>query len=212
MIALKIDRRHSREFATLAFQMTAAQSFVKKLTALLLILLLFFNWYGYRLLIAYWQEVAEERLQARLDGNDYDESSLISIKIPAAHLSYANASTAFERIDGEIILGDAAFKYVKRRIINDSVELLCIRNSEVMQLRETRDEFFQKINDFFHFPHSGTNNSAKSDIQKVYTAANLLFKVTKPEPIPTPSSCHVSEALPAGHTQCMERPPDHPLV
>jgi hypothetical protein len=181
---------------------------VKKLATSLLIFLLFFNWYGYRLLIAYWQGAAEQRLLARLDGEDYDEASLISIKFPAAGLSYSNASTTFERIDGEIILGDAAYKYVKRRIINDSIELLCIRNAEVMRLREARDDFFQKINDFFHFPHSG-NNGGRNDIQKIYSPVALLFRLAAaPAPVAKPAPRELVLSLPPGHSRLPGQPPD----
>lgn len=179
---------------------------MKKLADSLLIFVLFFNWYGYRLLISYWQGVAEQRLQARLDGDDYDESSLISIKIPAARLSYYNASTRFERIDGEIVIGDAAYKYVKRRIINDSVELLCVRNAEVMQLREARDDFFGKINDLLHFPQSA-NHMANNDIQKIFSPTALPFLLPDAVAVPVPFCRYVMSLLP-GHSSLPGQPPD----
>jgi len=49
--------------------------------------ILFFNWYGYQLLSNYWQDRAERRLEASLDQNNYDESALISFKVPLTSLA-----------------------------------------------------------------------------------------------------------------------------
>jgi hypothetical protein len=68
---------------------------------------------------------ADRELETRLDENRYDESQLISIKVPVTHLSYYNTSDQFERVDGNIEFGGIQYKYVKRRIFNDSLEVLC---------------------------------------------------------------------------------------
>jgi len=66
---------------------------VKKLAAILLIAILFFNWYGYRLLTNYWQQQATRRLEARFNHNDYEPFSLIAIKFPIKSLSCYNPDT-----------------------------------------------------------------------------------------------------------------------
>src|ERR1700743_1724983 len=95
---------------------------LKKLASILLIGILFFNWYGYQLLSTYWQQRAEHKLEARLDRHDYDDSHLTSIKIPLNTLSYYNGSAVFERVDGMIDLNGVHYNYVKRRIFGDSLE------------------------------------------------------------------------------------------
>lgn len=108
---------------------------------------LFFNWYGYQLLCAYWQTQAERRLEARLDQNNYDESALISIKIPITSLAYYNNSKDFQRVDGQIEIGGVRYQYVKRRIFGDSLEVLCIPNMASIKLKTASNEFFKQVND-----------------------------------------------------------------
>ncbi len=183
---------------------------MKKLSAILLIGILFFNWYGYRLLSTYWQQRADRRLETRLDNNDYDESSLISIKIPLTSLSYANASTAFERIEGEIIVGDIAYMYVKRRILNDSVELLCIRNTVVTDLREVDNRFFRLVNNLTHFPGS-SKSPVNKDFQKIYSPVKLSYLLQKPDLQEAMPPGFILSSLPPGHARRAERPPDSRL-
>jgi hypothetical protein len=87
------------------------------------------------LLLSSLLDKADRELETRLDENRYDESQLISIKVPVTHLSYYNTSDQFERVDGNIEVGGVQYKYVKRRIFNDSLEVLCIPNHTAMQLQ-----------------------------------------------------------------------------
>ena len=86
---------------------------MKKLAAILLVALLFFNWYGYRLITDYMQQRSDAQLEARLDQNDYDESQLIELRVPL-NLPYHNDWTEFERYDGEVEIEGVHYKYVKR--------------------------------------------------------------------------------------------------
>jgi len=109
--------------------------------------LLFFNWYGYRILTSWLEVRADHQLEARLDINSYDESQLISVKVPSTHLAYYNSSTQFERVDGQINIGGVRYKYVKRRFFNDSLEVLCIPNQAAMRLQTAKNDFFKGVND-----------------------------------------------------------------
>jgi len=108
---------------------------------------LFFNWYGYQLLSSYWQNCAERRLEASFDRNNYDESALISFKVPLTSLSYYNSSSGYERVNGQIDIGGVRYQYVKRRIYGDSLEVLCLPNITSMTLRTASNDFFRQVND-----------------------------------------------------------------
>ena len=131
---------------------------MKRIASILLLIVLLFNFIGYRLVSSYMENKANNQLEAKLDNNDYDDSQLISLKIPVTHLSYYNNSSQFERVDGQIEVNGVQYKYVKRRIYNDSVELLCIPNQTAMSLRSAKDEFFKLVNDL-----QQTGQSKKSD-------------------------------------------------
>ncbi len=75
---------------------------MKRIASLLLLALLLFNWFGYRLLLSFMEDKADMQLEAQLDQDQYDQSQLVSIKIPVKYISYYSGSTTFERVDGEI--------------------------------------------------------------------------------------------------------------
>jgi hypothetical protein len=188
---------------------------MKKVAAILLMGILLFSWYGYRLVSFYMENSANRQLEVRLDQDRYDESELISIKVPSTHLSYFNSSTQFERVDGQIEVGGVQYKYVKRRLFNDSLELLCIPNHVAMNLQTARNQFFQLVNDIQQHDGQGkkadhplTKNFSPTDYEMVssVTMSRLYYTVTPPmfrDLVPTLSSrCHLSVEQPPDHFSC----------
>jgi hypothetical protein len=100
------------------------------------------------------EQRADQTMIAELNENNYSESDLISIKVPAIHLSSYVNSKEFERVDGKVEIGGIQYNYVKRRLFNDSLELLCIPNKKATRLKTARDEFFKLVNDLQHPGHS----------------------------------------------------------
>jgi hypothetical protein len=119
---------------------------VKKLAAILLIGVFFFNWFGFRLLTDFMQHRSDQHLEAKLDRNDYDETQLLEMRVPL-NMPYQTASSGFERIDGEIEIEGIHYKYVKRKIENGELVLLCLPNQAKMRIQSARDEFFKLVND-----------------------------------------------------------------
>jgi hypothetical protein len=120
---------------------------------------LLFNWVGYRLIVSYMDYRNNTCLEAQLDKNDYNESELISLKVPATHLSNYTNSKSFERVDGQLEINGISYKYVKRRLYNDSLELLCIPNIASMELRNAKDNFFKITNDLQNASQNKKSNS-----------------------------------------------------
>lgn len=119
---------------------------LKRIGAILLLLIFLFNWFGYRIVSDFLEQKFNARLEEKFDNNNYDESQLVEIKVPI-NLPYQTTWTSFERYDGEIELNGIHYKYVKRRVHNDSLVLLCLPNEKKMELQTTRDDFFRLIND-----------------------------------------------------------------
>ncbi len=126
---------------------------MRKLTAIVFFIVFLFNLSGYRLLLNYWESRENDRLEARLDKNDYDEKDLVEVKIPI-RLPYFYNWKEFERCDGEVELNGVQYKYVKRKVYNDSLVLMCIPNQAKMKMHSARDEMFSLINDI----QSNTSN------------------------------------------------------
>ena len=151
---------------------------MRKAASILLLSILLFNWCGYHLLVFLLQETANSKFEARLDDGEYDESQLVSVKIPVSYLPYYNNSGSYERVAGQVDIGGLTYKYVKRRIYNDSLELLCIADQNVMKLKSAKNEFFRFENDL---RHSGQNkNQNPSPIKNLttdYDVGDGKFKI-----------------------------------
>ena len=182
---------------------------MRKLAAILLIGVLFFNWYGYQLLSAFWEQRANNRLEASLDRNEYDESQLISIKISVNDLSYYNSSASFERVDGTIEVNGIQYKYVKRRIFKDSLELLCIPNMTAMKLRKSTNDFFRQVNDLQQTNQNKKHNTTTRDISKDYQPTAMDVTVPALAAAATPAtSLSGAPGLSSQYTPTAEMPPD----
>jgi len=173
--------------------------------------ILFFNWYGYQLLSMYWQNNADRRLEASLDRNNYDESQLISVRIPLTTLSYYNSSTTFERIDGQVEIAGIQYKYVKRRIFKDSLELLCIPNQAVMGLQTAKNNFFQQVNDLQQ--HNGQGKKSDSQASKNFSSPDYyktddLFTMGDLFATELPITCQQVPVISSSYVLTAEQPPD----
>jgi hypothetical protein len=115
--------------------------------AILLLGIFLFNLFGYGVLNGLLQEKASRRLEARLDRGQFDESELMTIKVPMSHLAYYNNFSVFERVNGTIEIKGVPCQYVERRIFNDTLELLCIPNKTVLKLRNNGEDYFRLVND-----------------------------------------------------------------
>jgi hypothetical protein len=142
---------------------------LRKLTAILLISIFLFNAGGYQVLHRFLQHELDKRLETQFDRHTYDEARLVSIKIPSARLPYCSSSRSFERVNGEIEMNGKLYKFVQRRIFNDSLEFLCIPDPNSMQLRMAKNEFFKLVNDL-QTSTQGKKSNNGSHIYKILSS------------------------------------------
>ena len=101
------------------------------------------------------EQQASTSLQQRLDLNQYDDNSLVEVKIPVS-LPYLSNWNSFEKYQGETEINGIHYKYVKRKLVNDTLILLCIPNQAKNELKSARSDYFKQVNDL-------QNNNKKSD-------------------------------------------------
>jgi hypothetical protein len=179
---------------------------LKRIAAILFLFVLLFNLYGYQLVIAYLQQQNDLHLTAQLDKDAYADEDLITIKTPLA-LPYYSNSPDFERMDGAIQIDGVEYKYVKRRIFNDSLELLCMPNTVKQKLQNAKSDFFELSNDLqrpeggkkasniiktvlleycetltFYIPHSFDKAKQKYEIPATSFLSSLLTLVQEQPP------------------------------
>lgn len=182
---------------------------MKRLAAILLLGIFSFNLFGYRIVASFLESRENNKMELSLDENDYSEKQLISIKQPV-NLPYYQNSSAFQRVDGEIEIAGILYKYVKCRIFNDSLEMLCIPNNAKMKIQAAKADFSKLASDF-----QQTNNKKKSssesksfqktisDFEEQQTAVVLRLKLSSSNYFIRNSS-FVNDQF----TRSAEQPPD----
>ena len=159
-----------------------ANRFVKKTASILLLVLLSFNWIGYRFLTGWLEHRADATLQSRIAHSDFDENKLVAITVPLNTPYMSGASTAFEPYDGEIDLNGVHYHYVKRRVLDGNLVLLCLPNESKDKIRHSRAEFFKLVNDL-GTPNQGKekNSSAVKSFAPEYSPEGNCWSVRPPE-------------------------------
>jgi hypothetical protein len=119
----------------------------RKIATILLLSFLFFNWVGCWLLLS-WMECREAaHWESRLNNGQYDAGQLICVRIYAQTLPYCNASAGFQEADGEVQIGNTHYRYVGKRLYNDSLEFLCLPFREDGRLRTAKNDLVRLVND-----------------------------------------------------------------
>jgi len=187
---------------------------LKRLAAILLMGILFFNWYGYQLVTQFLQQRADHRLEARLDNNQYDDSQLLSVKVHITTLSYYNdGPTGFQRVNGQIDIGGVRYQYVKRRIVGDSLELLCIPNMTAMKLRQAKNDFFRQVNDLQQQTQGKKAPATTKNFSKDYQPTAMHVAVPDAMVALAPvAGVYTYPCLPSAYSPTAEMPPDQAIV
>ncbi len=149
---------------------------MKQPVAILLILIHLFNTGGYRFVFDQLEERSSVELIKQLDNETYRDSELVEMKV-ALPMPYQTNWSSFERFNGEIEIAGIHYNYVKRKVWNDTLILMCIPNHGKMSLNSAKDQFFSLVNDL---DQKGKDVPApKSNIAK-----NITTDFQSHEPLP----------------------------
>lgn len=108
---------------------------MRKIAAILLLFIFFFNLCGYRIIISILQTKADQKLEVLIDNNRYTDEELVEMRV-ALNMPYQHRFTEFERHYGQISIDGKDYTYVKRKIEGDVLILKCIPNNSRTQLNE----------------------------------------------------------------------------
>ncbi len=98
---------------------------LKKLFAILLLFIYLFNLVGYNLLFQYLINRNDAQVSARLDKNNYVDKDLVVVKV-ALNMPYLTSSNEFVRTDGAVVLNGIHYNYVKTKVSDDTLYLMCL--------------------------------------------------------------------------------------
>jgi len=149
-------------------------------------------------------------MELRLDKNEYNEQELITFSIPL-NLPYQTNWKDFERFDGEVEIEGVTYKYVKRKVLDGKLLVLCIPNNIKMNLQTSRDDFFKLVNDLQQ-PGNGkkseTNQKGFKNFSTEYWQSNSDWKCIAACPGLINTFLPRDIPLYPGYITICEQPPD----
>ena len=119
---------------------------MKKLFAILLLIVFLFNVGGYYVVFVALRFHANEQLRARLDANEYSTDELIELRLPVT-LPYPIQKQDFQRVDGKFEHQGQFYKMVKQKLENDVLIIICIKDKAEKNLDKTMKDFSKMAND-----------------------------------------------------------------
>jgi hypothetical protein len=183
---------------------------VRSFFAIVLIAVHLFNMGGYRFIFDHFEQKAEEKLVSKLDRSEYKDSELIEVKVPI-QLPYQIDWKDFERYDGEIEIEGVHYNYVKRKVQNDTLILLCIPNTDKMKIYNAREEFFSLVNNLQQNT-DGQIPPAKNIILKTITtdfnSQSIDFVLASPSSPEDEKKCFNDKLIPSYALPSPGQPPE----
>ena len=165
---------------------------MKKLIAISLLALHLFNLAGYSLVFDYFIGRSDEQFIIHINNDNFDENRLVEIKIPL-NLPYMQGSFDYERFDGTVEHDGVQYNYVKRRVFEDTLSVLCLPNDRKTSMVKESKQLSNELNDF----PSGKKGKQAS-IKKPVCSGDF-FSTINDFALSGPLACRVRE-----HTPCSQ--------
>jgi hypothetical protein len=180
---------------------------VKRTASILLLTILAFNWVGYRFLSGFLEHKADLALENKIENADYDETRLIELRVPLNAPYLAGNSSEYERFDGEVEIDGIHYKYVKRKVVNGELVLLCLPNDSKTEFQNSRMDFFKMVNDLNNPSQNKKNTSTVKTFTAEYKQENnswslVAIYISTTTPVATGSS-NIAE----GYNTLPDQPP-----
>lgn len=129
------------------------------------------------------EQKINNQLEASLDNNQFDDAQLVELKVPI-NLPYQTNWSDFQRCDGEIEIEGILYKYVKRKVANDTLYLMCIPNTKIMRLETVKNDLIKMSNGIMQNDNSQLPDNIKNisfkQLQSVYDDHFFFYNLLAP--------------------------------
>ncbi len=139
------------------------------------------NIIGYRMVARYYAGKSSADMQITLDQQKFRESDLVRFKIPL-NQPYIINSDGYESIEGNMDYKGVNYQFVKKRILNDTLEIVCIPNITRTQIYNNEEDLAKQLSDIVNTSaskkstsHQQLNFSISEFTQDHYFALYTLF-------------------------------------
>lgn len=144
---------------------------MKKVLAILLLVVFLFNVGGYYVLFWGLHFSAKTELIQRLDSEDYSELETFEFKIPL-NIPYPIQNRGFDRVAGEFEHNGEFYELVKQKLENDTLHIVCVKNKAKQKLTQVFEKYARVSNDA-DGAASNAGNDLLSKIVKDFNSPSL---------------------------------------
>jgi hypothetical protein len=123
-----------------------------------------FNLAGYRWLFSAIEKNSTANLEQKISAGKYNDEQLLEIRIPLNMPYYSDKD--YEEVYGETDFNGEHYQYVKRKVSDNTLYLLCLPNKEKTNLVKVKNEFTKAVNDI---PGNKEGSQQKSGLIKLLT-------------------------------------------
>jgi hypothetical protein len=149
---------------------------LKKIAAILLLSLMVFNFLGYRWYFSVIENNATAKLELKISSGNFNEDQLVEIRIPLNMPYYSDKD--YEEVYGETDWNGEHYRYVKRKVSNNTLYLLCLPNKEKSSIAKVKNEFTKAVNDI---PANKQGSQQKNNFIKLLTAEFRIHETAADE-------------------------------
>jgi hypothetical protein len=133
--------------------------------AILLLVLMVFNLIGYRWIFSVMEQKATTNLEQKISAGEYSNDQLVEIRIPLNMPYYSDKD--YENVYGETDWNGQHYRYVKRKVSDNTLYLLCLPDKEKTSIANVKNEFTKAVNDV---PANKQGSQQKNSLLKLIKA------------------------------------------
>ena len=179
---------------------------------ILLLAVHFFNLAGHSMLFRYLLQNSSEKAVQRIENGHYSDEELVLVKVPVL-LPYSTNWKEYERYDGEIEWNGVHYNYVKRKIQNDTLYLLCLPDKDRSKLQDAQFAYAKQVNDTPAGPEKGSAKQVKKlFFEKECVRRDHSYAINKLMQPNRSVYNDYSSALVQEYADCLIQPPDLLLI
>ncbi|HRN57307.1 MAG TPA: hypothetical protein PLL71_12690 [Agriterribacter sp.] len=180
----------------------------KRIVTLCILAIYLFNLMGYPVLFQLLISHNNKQTAAAINTGGYSNAELVHIKIPVL-LPYSTNWSDYERYDGEVEYEGIYYKYVKRKIYNDTLHLLCLPDFKRTRLQSAEENYTRRVNNVNTASGEKTANLVKKNTSaSEYEQTLMHYSLCAIAPVLPPLYGFISPFLPDTDSDCLIQPPD----
>lgn len=117
---------------------------MKRLFAIIVLNIFLLNVLGYYGVLLGLKHASGTDLAERLNSDMYDLGGTVTFKVPLA-IPYGTDSQNYERVDGEFEKDGEIYRLVKRRMVQDTLYIVCVKDEKTSRINSALEDFVQSF-------------------------------------------------------------------